>query len=1048
MLQRAFSRLMDVFSESNLREGMKYVKQEGMLSVRLSDGLLHARIKGSMGRLYDVYIDLKTWPTSKSRCLCDTHFDCEHAAASLLAMRLKAMENQKPAPGLARLDSWIQAFQNEVNLEDIITQTHTLYYYLHFHPSSFSIELAVARTLKKGGMGKATPLDRLEQVKTAHKSAEDTPILDQLTQLETGRGGSHSTLLRHLLSSARALDKDMMLPWQLGQSKSGYIEWLVAPDGTQHWVLRDTQGRLKTCWLEELWYVDLDQLEVGIIEHPYVKSSLQFLQAHLAIAPEAGLQTREAFEQAAPDVPVPLDLTQAIAHRVQPQAIVMLDVIEEGVERKPTHGMLNFAFEYEGGRVNFSDPVPYLYKQKGPTLYKVIRDLEYENAFRASCIEAFPLASVGFDLSDEEGLRSVQEKFIPWVEQRQASIELNHPIYAKVLREEEIEWYGEFENQGAFFAYELGVLVAGKKVNLVPIIIQLFTEYRLNEWEHFQPDHVFHLNVGKNQVLPISYVRIKPFIEFLLFEGEKYRSDENAFKLKRYQWIIMQESLNALSASLSRHLSHEVMVERLNQLLDHQTLPQTPLPAAFTASLRDYQQRGLDWLQALRACGFGGVLADDMGLGKTVQTLAHLMVEKEAGRMVQPALIIAPLSLVGNWKAEAQRFVPSLKVLIYHGADRQSHVFEEYDLVISTYGLVQRDKAIFLKQSFYYLILDEAQWIKNARAQTTLMVQQIQATFRLCLSGTPFENHLGELWSLFNFVMPGVLLDLGRFKTYFQEPIEKLSDFNKKEMLMKRVQPFLLRRTKQQVAQELPDKTLMVRHVRLVDAQRDLYESIRLSMEKRVRDSIAQYGLVKSHMVFLDALLKLRQVCCDPRLLSLPMAKRAHGVSAKLESLMELLETLVEEGRRILLFSQFTSMLALIEEAVKAKGYPYLKLTGETRNRQVIVEEFQTGTVPLFLMSLKAGGVGLNLTKADTVIHYDPWWNPAVEDQATDRTHRLGQLNPVFVYRLVAEGTVEEAMTLMQAKKRALFEGVLSEQQLSGTKLTEADVALFFQPLE
>jgi superfamily II DNA or RNA helicase len=1048
MLQRAFSCLMNVFSESSLREGMKYVKQEGMLSVRLSDGLLHARIKGSMGRLYDVYIDLKTWPTSTSRCLCDAHFNCEHAAASLLALRLKAMDNQKASSGLERLDSWIQAYQNEILLEDVISQTHNLYYYLDFHPTSFAVQLAVARTLKKGGIGKTTWLDRLEQVKPAYKSAEDSPILEQLALLDEGRGGSQTTLLTHLLNCGRALDREMIVPWHLGQSKSATIEWVVEPDGVQHWILHSKHARLQPCWLDEVWYSDIEHLEVGRIEHPYAKTSIQFLREHLFITPDLLAEKIDEFSHFAPDAPPPIALTEAISHSVPPKAVVMLDVIEAEMGTKPSHGILNFAFEYEHCRVNFNETRSCIYKQQGDTLYKITRDLEFERSFKELCIQAFPLQPVGFDLTDIEGLACIQTNFIPWVEELQARIELNHPIYAKVLSEEEIEWYGELENQGDFFAYELGVLVEGKKVNLVPILIHLFTEYQLNEWENFTPDHIFRLNVGTNQILPITYSRIKPFIEFLLFEGGKYRHDENAFKLKRYQWVIMQESLNALSASLRRQLSHETMVERLHQLLDRQTLPMTPLPEAFQASLRDYQQHGLDWLQALRACGFGGVLADDMGLGKTVQALAHLMVEKQAGRMVQPSLIIAPLSLVGNWLAEAHRFAPTLKVLIYHGVDRQAHVFEDYDVVISTYGLVQRDKAIFLKQNFYYLILDEAQWIKNARAQTTLMVQQIQASFRLCLSGTPFENHLGELWSLFNFIMPGVLVERSRFKTYFQDPIEKQGDVKKKEVLMKRVQPFLLRRTKQQVAQELPEKTIMVRNVRLVDTQRDLYELIRLSMEKRVRDSIAQYGLVKSHMVFLDALLKLRQVCCDPRLLSLPIAKRAHGVSAKLESLMELLETLVEEGRRILLFSQFTSMLAIIEEAVKAKGYPYLKLTGQTRNRQAIVDEFQESTVPLFLMSLKAGGVGLNLTKADTVIHYDPWWNPAVEDQATDRTHRLGQLNPVFVYRLVAEGTVEEAMMLMQSKKRALFEGVLSDQQLSGTKLTEEDLSLFFQPLE
>lgn len=344
--------------------------------------------------------------------------------------------------------------------------------------------------------------------------------------------------------------------------------------------------------------------------------------------------------------------------------------------------------------------------------------------------------------------------------------------------------------------------------------------------------------------------------------------------------------------------------------------------------------------------------------------------------------------------------------------------------------------------------MDEAQFIKNTRTKTTQIIQQLHATHRLCLTGTPLENHLGELWSLFHFLMPGLLGDAKQFRLWFRTPIEKYADLNRREVLTKRVQPFILRRTKNQVARELPPKTEMTRIIEIIGPQRDLYEAIRMSMEKKVRDAIAKQGLGKSHILLLDALLKLRQVCCDPRLLSLPEAAIAHGTSAKLETLMDLLDNLIGEGRRVLVFSQFTSMLQLIEDELHARSYDYLKLTGQTVHRQAMVEKFQEGKVPIFLISLKAGGTGLNLTRADTVIHYDPWWNPAVEDQATDRTHRIGQENPVFVYKLITSGTVEEAILGMQEKKRQLVEGVLSADPAKAMALSEEDVERFFTPLE
>jgi SNF2 family DNA or RNA helicase len=336
---------------------------------------------------------------------------------------------------------------------------------------------------------------------------------------------------------------------------------------------------------------------------------------------------------------------------------------------------------------------------------------------------------------------------------------------------------------------------------------------------------------------------------------------------------------------------------------------------------------------------------------------------------------------------------------------------------------------------YHLLILDEAQVIKNPNTMAHRIVQQLRAHHRLCLTGTPMENHLGELWSLFHFLMPGFLGDSKKFIQTYRKPIEKEQDAARQQALTRRVRPFMLRRTKEEVVSELPPKTEIIQHIELLPAQRDLYESVRLAMHAKIQAEIEEKGLRRSQIVILDALLKMRQVCCDPRLLKLDAA-RGITESAKLQFLIDTLPEMIEENRKILLFSQFTSMLALIEKELHNLNIPYVILTGQTKDRQTPIDTFQAGKVPLFLISLKAGGTGLNLTAADTVIHYDPWWNPAVENQATDRAYRIGQAKPVFVYKLVTVGTVEEKILEMQQHKANLFEGVFKNGNMSSTAIT------------
>jgi SNF2 family DNA or RNA helicase len=412
----------------------------------------------------------------------------------------------------------------------------------------------------------------------------------------------------------------------------------------------------------------------------------------------------------------------------------------------------------------------------------------------------------------------------------------------------------------------------------------------------------------------------------------------------------------------------------------------------------------------------------------------------------KPVLIVAPVSALGNWQHEFARFAPGLSVHTWHGAQRRKSLarLNGTQVIITAYPLLLIDSEVLLAREFSLVILDEAQMIKNPGAKVSQMARALRAECRLCLSGTPIENHLGELWSLFDFLQPGLLGDERHFQRHYRTPIERNGDRGRSEALSARLAPFLLRRTKDAVAKELPPKVEIVESITLDEKQRDFYDGVRLAMHQRIQEVVRQQGLARSQITILDALLKLRQVCCDPRLVD--DDARAAVPSAKLEWLSTVLPELVAEGRRILLFSQFTSMLRLIESLVSGLAIQYCLLTGETTDRTAVVERFQSGDVPLFLISLKAGGTALNLTAADTVIHYDPWWNPAVEAQATDRAHRIGQTKSVFVYKLIAQDTVEERMLQLQADKRALAGRLYTQKSASPTALGPEDLEMLFAP--
>lgn len=602
------------------------------------------------------------------------------------------------------------------------------------------------------------------------------------------------------------------------------------------------------------------------------------------------------------------------------------------------------------------------------------------------------------------------------------------------------------KRRGGWFDLEMGISVGERQVRLEPLLALLFKRDR--RWlsgalDAIPDDEPIELMTELHERLRIRADRLKPVVRVLidLFgDLSKERLRISTMDLGR---------LAALTDTGRWQFSGDASIEQLvTRLRDTAGMVHVAPPAGLTAVLRTYQQHGVDWMQFLRANNLSGVLADDMGLGKTVQTLAHVLIEKEAGRLDRPVLIVVPTTLVHNWSEEARRFAPGLTVLDLHGPQRGKRFGEisSHDLVLTTYALLWRDHEALAEHAYHLLILDEAQYVKNVTSKAAGVIRALQARHRLCLSGTPLENHLGELWAQFDFLMPGFLGSQQAFTRDWRKPIERHGDGVRLKLLSSRIRPFMLRRRKSDVATELPPKTTIVRTVELEGAQRDLYEAVRVAMQQKVRMVMAAQGSARSHIIVLDAMLKLRQACCDPRLVKLENSPRVAG-SAKLDVLISMLQEMIDGGRRILVFSQFTGMLALIAAALDDLAIDYLTLTGDTADRVTPVERFQRGEVPLFLISLKAGGVGLNLTAADTVIHYDPWWNPAAENQATDRAHRIGQDKPVFVYKLIAAGTIEERIVALQERKSALADDVLSKDGALASKFSEAELDALFSPL-
>ncbi|MDN6872500.1 DEAD/DEAH box helicase [Pseudomonas citronellolis] len=1077
-----------LFPAVTLVRGEAYAREGRVQLSRLTERTLDSLCQGSGGNRYRQRISFsRSGDTLDCQCDCPVGFDCKHCVAALLQL----LEEQpasaatpsppppapppvsQPASNLSPLlQTWLKKLPATLKAQPAARQAYSapLHYRLTKSGRVF------IHTAAYGEDGRRLGYPRIQSIALAlgrGVAEQDRPILmralgaagvqphDNEVLLQ---GSDGAELLALLLRSGQLfleLD-DLSSRLQPGPELPARLAWHYREDNC-YAIAWETDAEPRPQLLTQLtppWYVDRQGRRAGPLRHDLPDALAGYLLSAPPVPAEQATLFALQLKELAPTAPLPVSTGERRLDDVQPVPHLRLSTLSDHIfgDRDKHQACLEFAYGKERvhGPARSGQPVRYL---EDGAFVVVERQPKAEQALR-KVLQRLGLRKLDKGATSH-GLESRYDCYRPTDDGQWARIVRQLPELRAQGWEVEIDadfpfdfsevedWYARIDEEPghAWFDLELGIVVDGQQISLLQPLLELIRHRPAALHGGAGAELPIRLDArrradGKPLSVSLPLARVQAMLQLLegLLLASAQRDDAS---------LRLSSADAGLLAPLDEHPLHWQGGERLlrfaKRLRGHQQQP-CAAPAGLRAELRPYQLQGLAWMQALRELEVGGILGDDMGLGKTLQVLAHILTEKRAGRLDRPALVLMPTSLVANWQDEAARFAPDLRVLTLHGSDRHKGFDElgQYNLLLSTYALLPRDIEALSRQPLHLAVFDEAQYLKNASSKSAQAAAKLDARQRLCLTGTPLENHLGELWALFDLIMPGWLGDARGFARLYRNPIEKASDGQRLAHLNARIKPFLLRRKKEQVASELPPKSEITHWVELSDVQRDLYETVRLAMDSKVRAEIQRKGLARSHIVVLEALLKLRQVCCDPRLLDSTLPAVGSG---KLAGLLEMLDELLEEGRRVLLFSQFTSMLELIQTELEQRGIPYALLTGDTRDRRQPVEDFQQGRVPLFLISLKAGGTGLNLTAADTVIHYDPWWNPAVEQQATDRAYRIGQDKPVFVYKLIARGTLEEKIQQLQARKAALAAGVLEEGKDGGLQLQDSDIDALFAPL-
>jgi len=1001
----------------------------------------------------------------ESLCNCYVAYECKHGAA-LAQYYLENKSTQGASK--AKIEQWLSGF----NAPEKAPSAKALLYFLqeNRYDEGGYLQLTVksSRQKTRGGWSQSLSAETLSNHlnNLVYVNDDDSDIIAEISK---GNNFRHEIkthdLLTKLIATGRCFwlqDYDLDKPITLAEPLKANWQWTVLEDNLQtlSLALEQPNADIRFIKSQPISYYDSHNHTLGLV------------QTNTQCGFEENLLASPTFnEEQLPWVMSKLELSLGdVAEKLpKPTLKKAIELTKPVVQLRlsspyphnPELSLVKLEFNYDGNLITPYNNNAVITKDLQGQPIRIYRDLAFEEkALAILKAKYFSEHNRHHYYGEKEYLLHLQGSYfwhrflhntVPELKKQGWVITQDDNFFYQQLSTE-----GEFSAQIVedendshdFFSLALNLDINGKQMPAFPILLgaieQLPTKLLNNELsdglssaekEMFAQEYAnVFVTLDNGEFIALDYQSIKPLLtQFIELFMPNALQDDGSLKLSRFQG---HQTLSLLDDQGLMTQGAEHLRKLADKLKNFKQIKAVPVPKNLNAELRTYQQQGLNWLQFLREYQLSGILADDMGLGKTIQSLAHLQLEKQQKRLTKPCLIIAPTSVVFNWAQEIAKFTPDLSYVVVNGSDRHQH-FEhltDYDVVITSYALIAKDTDIYQELNFYYLILDEAQYIKNPKTKLYQAVISLKAEHKLCVTGTPMENHLGEFWAQFNFLLPGFLGGQKQFNKLFKNPIEKHSDHERKILLNQRIKPFILRRTKDKIATELPQKTEIIQTLRIEGKQAQLYESVRLAMDVRLKDIIAKKGLQRSQIEILDALLKLRQVCNHPQLLPMESAKKIKQ-SAKLEFLMETLPEMIDEGRRILIFSQFTSMLSLIETELEKENIAFVKLTGASRNRQQLVEQFQTGDVPVFLISLKAGGVGLNLTAADTVIHFDPWWNPAVENQATDRAHRIGQDKPVFVYKLIVENSIEEKIQQIQQTKAELANSLLSEEVSEG-KLT------------
>jgi superfamily II DNA or RNA helicase len=1058
------------FGSATLENGRRYHLEGRVLEASVeSAALVRGRVQGTQSEPYDVEVNLREERFGvevDAHCSCSSAVNCKHAAA-LLCHTIDGRSSADADADRESIDVTVHAWLDE--LDTLVSEvapavvdnpSNAKLIYVLIAGRDADAEVPHAKTFRTNDSGRNTPYDPadvLQAEPVVDLTSGDRDLLYELADLgyrpQQGLsldGMLGSTLLARMVDTGRCkLNTPDGCVLRSGSSRKLALDWTLDPDTGQFTVsLQTDPPALCVLPFTPPWYVDSASGECG----PVATSLPRAVGEELTGAPVLDAASASAVVSRLGKLLAPFDLKVDAPPRVtELEATDMRAVLTfqgEGDCAASLH------FDYAGYHIDPIQVSDRVVIRSEDEFVVVPRDRAREQA------AARMLATLGLALDDpdavdsgasvwkpqcEDGWPDFLVDAVPLLEEEGWGIYYDPSFSLEVL---DANAWGVLVSQlGSKDVYEIALEIEGAPhaSGLLPAVAaHLAKSPKAGVDERRRSQVALQLDDGLIVGVPSARVEIVAQVLSNLAAPLGPIAGGKALRVPRFQSALLLD-LDAPQHGL-RYRGDPHFLDLGRRIASFNGIRELPEPPGLGVSLRGYQRQALGWLNFLSDIDSGGCLADDMGLGKTVQMLAHLLAQKLGGQADRPSLVVAPTSVLGNWVREAARVTPQLKVLLLHGPRRHADfdLIPQHDLCITSYALLPRDEELLSNTPFHLVILDEAQHIKNPRTRAAVVAKRISARRTLALTGTPMENHLGELWALFSVLVPGLLGSEEEFRRVFRRPIERDGNEETTHSLARRLAPFMLRRTKAAVAPELPPRTEMVHTVTLGSRQSGVYERVREEMEARLRNVLHQGSVEDARVEILSALLRLRQVCCDPRLIG---EDTDISSSAKLDLLMELVPTLIEEGRRILIFSQFTSMLAIIERSLKDAGIEYLKLTGESRDRQGLVDRFQTGEIPVFLISLKAGGTGLNLTAADTVIHYDPWWNPAAQAQASDRAHRIGQTQPVFIHKLLSEGTVEERIFALQANKQRLADGLFLGRSESGLEWTAEQLQALLAPV-